>query len=111
LPERVDLVADTVGDATWKHSLKSLKPGGTLVVSGMTTGDPRGTDLSRIFLRQISVVGSTMGTREELERLVRFCVNHGIRPVIQMILPLREARRGFEAMFDGGIRGKIVFTI
>ncbi len=110
LPERVDVVFETIGKATWGHSIRSLKPGGTVVVSGATTGDPSPAELTRIFFLQLSVVGSTMGTRDELERLVRFCVQKGVRPQIQMTVPLSEARTGFEAMLAGEVYGKIVFT-
>jgi NADPH:quinone reductase-like Zn-dependent oxidoreductase len=111
LPERVDVVLETVGEATWKHSVRSLKPGGTLVVSGATTGDAPAAELRRLFFLQLSVVGSTMGTREELERLIRFCVEKDVRPVIDRTLPLAQAREGFEAMLDGDFVGKIVFTV
>ena len=111
LPERVDVVIETVGEATWGHSIRSLKPGGTLVVSGATTGDAPPAELSRVFFLQLSIIGSTMGTREELERLSRFCVEKEIRPVIDRTLPLSEARQGFEAMLDGSFVGKIVFTV
>jgi NADPH:quinone reductase-like Zn-dependent oxidoreductase len=110
LPERVDLVMETVGEVTWSHSIKSLKPGGTVVVSGATSGDAPPAELTRLFFLQLSVVGSTMGTREELERLQRFCVEKGVRPSIDRTLPLAEARTGFEAMLSGDIVGKIVFT-
>jgi NADPH:quinone reductase-like Zn-dependent oxidoreductase len=110
LPERVDAVMETIGKATWGHTIRSLKPGGIVVVSGATTGDPTPAELTRIFFLQLSVVGSTMGTRDELERLLRFCVEKGVRPEIQMSLPLEQAREGFEAMHDGDVYGKIVFT-
>ncbi len=110
LPERVDAVMETVGEATWAHSLRSLKPGGTLVVSGATTGDAPPAELTRVFFLQLSVIGSTMGTREELERLIRFCVDKHVRPQIHATLPLEEARQGFEAMLREEIAGKIVFT-
>ena len=110
LPERVDVVLETIGKATWGHSIRSLKPGGTVVVSGATTGDPSPAELSRIFFLQLSVVGSTMGTRDELERLIRFCVQKDVRPEIQITMPLADARRGFEAMLAGDVYGKIVFT-
>jgi NADPH:quinone reductase-like Zn-dependent oxidoreductase len=110
LPERVDAVMETTGQATWAHSVRALKPGGTIVISGATTGDAPPAELTRIFFLQLSVVGSTMGTREELERLMRLCVDTGIRPVIHETLPLREARQGFEAMLQGETVGKIVFT-
>jgi NADPH:quinone reductase-like Zn-dependent oxidoreductase len=111
LPERVDAVMETVGQATWGHSIRSLKPGGTLVVSGATTGDAPPAELTRVFFLQLSVIGSTMGTREELERLARFCVEKGVRPQIDQTLPLADARQGFEAMLAGDIVGKIVFTV
>jgi NADPH:quinone reductase-like Zn-dependent oxidoreductase len=108
LPERVDAVMETVGRASWGHSIKSLKPGGTVVVSGATTGDASPAELRRIFFLQLSVVGSTMGTRDELERLIRFCIDKQVRPAIQTTLPLERAREGFEAMLDGEVFGKIV---
>ena len=110
LPERVDAVMETTGQATWAHSVRSLKPGGTIVISGATTGDAPPAELTRIFFLQLSVVGSTMGTREELERLMRLCVDKGVRPVIHSTLPLRDARQGFEAMLGGETVGKTVFT-
>jgi NADPH:quinone reductase-like Zn-dependent oxidoreductase len=110
LPERVDAVMESVGRATWAHSVRSLKPGGTVVVSGTTTGDASPAELRRIFFLQLSVVGSTMGTREELERLIQLCVSRGVRPVIDQTVPLADARQGFEAMLAGEMVGKIVFT-
>ena len=102
---------ETVGKATWAHSLRALKPGGTVVVSGATSGDAPPAELSRVFFLQLSVIGSTMGTRDELDRLIRFCVERDVRPVIQMTLPLRDAAKGFEAMLEGDVVGKIVFTV
>jgi len=110
LPERVDAVMETVGEATWGHSLRSLKPGGTLVVSGATSGSAPPAELNRVFFLQLSIVGSTMGTRDELERLVRFCVDTGVRPVIDRTLPLAQAREGFAALLDGSVTGKVVLT-
>ena len=111
LPERVDVVLETVGEATWAHSVRALKPGGTLVVSGATTGQAPPAELGRIFFLQLSVIGSTMGTRDELERLIRFCVARDVRPVIDRTLPLARAREGFQAMLDGSFVGKLVFTV
>jgi NADPH:quinone reductase-like Zn-dependent oxidoreductase len=111
LPERVDAVMETVGAATWSHSIRSLKPGGIVVVSGATTGDPSPAELRRVFFLQLSVIGSTMGTRGELERLISLCVNKQVRPVISNTLPLTDAREGFEAMLRGETFGKIVFTV
>lgn len=110
LPERVDAVIETVGEATWAHSLKSLKPGGRIVVCGATTGFDPPAALNRVFFLQLSVVGSTMGTWDELASLCRFLDTTGVRPVIDTELPLADARRGFEKMAAGETAGKIVFT-
>ncbi|HET9102578.1 MAG TPA: zinc-binding dehydrogenase [Solirubrobacteraceae bacterium] len=110
LPEKVDAVMETVGKATWSHSIRSLKPGGTLVVSGATSGDAPPAELTRVFFLQLSVVGSTMGTRDELERLIRFCLERDIRPTVSAQFALADAREGFQAMLDGDVAGKIVFT-
>jgi NADPH:quinone reductase-like Zn-dependent oxidoreductase len=110
LPERVDAVMETVGKATWQHSIRSLKPGGKLVVSGATSGDAPPAELTRVFFLQLSVIGSTMGTREELQRLIRFCLERDIRPTVHATMPLADARDGFAAMQDGDHVGKIVFT-
>jgi NADPH:quinone reductase-like Zn-dependent oxidoreductase len=110
LPERVDVVMETVGQATWSHSVRSLRPGGRIVISGATSGDVPPAELTRIFFTQLSVVGSTMGTREQLGRLVRFCEQTGTRPLIDRVLPLAEARDGFKAMIDGTHTGKVVFV-
>jgi NADPH:quinone reductase-like Zn-dependent oxidoreductase len=110
LPERVDAVMETVGQATWAHSVRSLKPGGTIVVSGATTGAAPPAELNRVFFLQLSVIGSTMGTRSELERLIRFCVERDVRPTIHAVLPLVDAEEGFRAMLEGDVVGKVVFT-
>ena len=111
LPERVDAVMETVGQATWSHSVKSLRPGGRIVISGATSGAMPPADLTRIFFLQLSVVGSTMGTRDQLARLVRFCEQTGLRPLIDRTLPLAQARDGIAAMIGGELFGKVVFTL
>jgi NADPH:quinone reductase-like Zn-dependent oxidoreductase len=111
LPERVDAVMETVGAATWSHSLKSLRPGGRVVISGATSGpNPDKTELNRIFFLQLEVIGSTMGTRSELASLANLLDVSGVRPVIDQVLPMSEARDGFAAMAAGDVFGKIVFT-
>ena len=111
LPQRVDAVMETVGKATWSHSLKSLRPGGTLVISGATSGpNPEKTELNRVFFLQLHVVGSTMGTRTELASLMNLLDTKGARPVIDRVLPMEQARDGFAAMAAGDVFGKIVFT-
>jgi NADPH:quinone reductase-like Zn-dependent oxidoreductase len=110
LPGRVDAVMESVGEATWAHSLRALKPGGRIVVCGATSGAVPPADLNRVFFLQLSVVGSTMGTRDELERLAVFLEQTGARPKIDRIMPLQQARDGFAAMIAGDLFGKVVFT-
>ncbi len=110
LPSRVDAVMETVGKATWSHSMKSLRPGGTLVVSGATTGSDPSADLSRLFFLQLRVVGSTMGTRGELEALLRLCEATGLRPLVDEEMPLTDAARGFERIAAGDVVGKLVLS-
>lgn len=111
LPQKVDAVMETVGRATWSHSIRSLRPGGSLVVSGATSG-PKLDDaeLTRIYFLQMKVIGSTMGTRDELASLVELLDVSGVRPVIDQVLPMEQARDGFAAMADGDLFGKVVFT-
>ncbi len=110
LPERVDAVIETVGLATWEHSLKSLRPGGTVVVSGATSGSDPSAELQRIFFLQLRVQGSTMGAREELGRVIELLESSGVRPRIDRVLPLRDAARGLAALEAGEVLGKIVLT-
>jgi NADPH:quinone reductase-like Zn-dependent oxidoreductase len=112
LPQRVDAVMETVGAATWGHSLKALRPGGTVVISGATSGpNPDRTELNRVFFLQLRVQGSTMGTREELRALAEMLAVTGTRPLIDRTLPLDQAKDGFAAMVDGNLFGKVVFTL
>ncbi|MBX6382623.1 MAG: zinc-binding dehydrogenase [Microbispora sp.] len=111
LPERVDAVMETVGQATWKHSLSSLRPGGRIVTCGATSGMVAETQLAQVYFLQKSIIGSTMGTREQLARLAVFLEQTGVRPVIDRVLPLTEAAEGFSAMHRGEIFGKVVFTL
>ena len=101
---------ETVGEATWSHSLRALRPGGRIVIAGATSGEVPSAELNRVFFLQLSVVGSTMGTRDQLARLARFCEQTGVRPRIDRALPLREAADGFAAMISGDLFGKVVFT-
>lgn len=111
LPVKVDAVMETVGKATWTHSIRSLRPGGRIVISGTTSGpDVDDAGLTHVFFKQLSVIGSTMGTRAELDRLVRFLDATGARPLVDRALPMEQARDGFAAMAGGDVFGKIVFT-
>ena len=108
LPERVDVVVETVGEATIDHSLKCAKPGGRIVVSGATSGHLPRIDLRRVFFLQLEILGSTMGTRDELAGLLRLCVDAGVRPVIDSEYALSEARDAFAKLESGAVFGKIV---
>lgn len=112
LPARVDAVMETVGAATWSHSINALRPGGTIVISGATSGDaPAKAELTKIFFKQLRVIGSTMGTRDELVQLAQFVTLQDLQPVIDSVLPLADARDGFVKMVDGEVFGKVVFTM
>ncbi|MFE5703272.1 zinc-binding dehydrogenase [Rhodococcus koreensis] len=111
LPSRVDAVMETVGKATWSHSVRSLRPGGVLVTSGTTSGaDLTDAELNKIFFLQLSVIGSTMGNRDDLSSLVSFLDATGVRPLVDRVLPMTEARAGFQAMYNGELFGKVVLT-
>ena len=111
LPVKVDGVIETVGQATWGHSIRSLRPGGTLVTSGTTSGPEIEAELTRIFFLQLRVIGSTMGTRDELAALVNLLDATGTRPLVDRTLPLAEAGDGFTAMEQGQLFGKVVFEV
>ena len=111
LPERVDAVIETIGDATWSHSLKALKPGGQIIISGATTGSNPPADLSRIFFLQLQVIGSTMGTRAELVELISFLRESGVRPLIDRTIPLESIADGLSAMAGGDLVGKIIVEV
>lgn len=112
LPVKVDAVMETVGRATWEHSVRSLRPGGRIVISGTTSG-PQVDDamLTHVFFLQLSVIGSTMGTRDELDQLVQLLRSTGARPLVHAEMPLERARDGFAQMIEGEHVGKIVFTL
>ncbi len=111
LPDRVDAVMETVGDATWSHSARSLKPGGRIVVSGATSGFNPPAELNRFFFLQLQVIGSTMGTKAELRDLLAFLQATGLRPRIDRVIPLEQASEGLAAMAAGDLVGKIVLTM
>jgi len=108
VPERVDAVIETVGEATWSHSLKALRPGGCLIVAGATSGANPPADLSRVFYLQQRVLGSTGCTRTELVDLLRLLEVTEVRPVIDRVLPLSDIHTGFKVMMSGAALGKIV---
>ena len=111
LPGKVDAVIETVGKATWSHSMRALRPGGTLVVSGATSGPDPSADLNRLFFLQLRVVGSTMGTRDELADLLAFSAAQGVRPLIDDVRPLSDAAGSFAKLAGGDVFGKLVLSV
>ena len=110
LPEKVDVVLETVGKATWGHTLRSLKPGGRVVIAGATSGHDPAAELNRVFFKELEIVGSTMGTLEDLHNLVSMIDATGIRPRIDKTFPLAEVGEGLRALAEGDVLGKIVIN-
>ncbi len=108
VPARVDAVIESVGQATWGHSVRSVRPGGTIVVCGATSGDAPPAELRRIFFQEIRVQGVTMGSREDLAALLRFCARTGVRPVIDSEVRLADVAEGLARLDAGEQTGKIV---
>jgi len=111
LPFRVDAALETVGAATWGHSVRAVRPGGVVVVAGATTGDQPGAELARIFFTELRVVGTTMGTRDDLAALLRFLVRSGLRPVVDSTYPLARVREAMARLASGEHFGKVVITV
>ncbi|WP_380174480.1 zinc-binding dehydrogenase [Kineococcus sp. DHX-1] len=111
LPGRVDAVFETVGKATWKHSVQSLEPGGCVVVAGATTGGDAPAMLENVFFKQLRVLGSTMGTREEFERLLQFCDTAGLAPEVDSVHALADARGAFARLESGQAVGKVLVRV
>jgi NADPH:quinone reductase-like Zn-dependent oxidoreductase len=108
LPERVDVVIETVGAATFDHSMKSTAQGGRIVVSGSTSGHIANVDLRRVFFLQQEIIGSTMGTRDELAAVMSLCTSHGLRPIIDSVYAFSDARSAFERLESGDVFGKVI---
>jgi NADPH:quinone reductase-like Zn-dependent oxidoreductase len=111
LPSRVDAVMETVGEATWEHSLRCLRVGGRIVVAGATTGGAPSADLQRVFFRQLRVVGARMGTLAEFRSLIQLLEDHRIAPPIDSVTPLADVEAALYRLVRGGLRGKMVIGI
>lgn len=111
LPERADVVVETVGEATWKHSLRAVRPGGTIVIAGATTGGMPPADLQRIFYKQLSIIGSVMCTRSEFDGLIRMLETTGVRPSIDSVIDFDDIPSGYQRLMDGAVLGKIVVRL
>jgi NADPH:quinone reductase-like Zn-dependent oxidoreductase len=108
LPARVDAVLESVGQATWAHSIRSVRPGGSVLVCGATSGDAPPAELTRVFFQELRVQGVTMGSRDDLGALARFCARTGVHPVIDAVLPLADAADGLTRLDQGNQFGKVV---
>jgi len=106
--EGVDIVIEHVGPATWDESIKSLKPGGTLVTCGGTTGPEVKIDLRVLFARHISLLGSYMGTVGELNEVLKHVFAGKVKPVVDRTFPLKDVRAAHEYMEKSEMFGKIV---
>jgi len=110
LPKRADVVLESVGKATWSHSVASARAGGAIVVVGATTGDPSPAAITRVFFHELRILGSTMGTVDDLRALLKLLEHTGARPTIDSTFPLSGARDAFARLASGEQFGKIVLT-
>jgi len=110
LPRRVHVVVDNIGKATWEHSLQSVRAGGTVVALGVTSGNDPSANLLRLVSDKITVMGSIMGTLEEMNNMIRLVINAGIKPEIGSVVPMEEAKKAILAMVEGRTHGKTIFT-
>ena len=106
-PLRVDAVIESVGAATWGHSVRTVKPGGVIAVCGATSGDQPGAELTRVFFQELTVRGVTMGSRADLAHLLAFCARTDVRPTIDSRFALADAAQGFARLAAGTQFGKI----
>ena len=111
LEEKVDAVFDTSGEVTWEHSVNSVKAGGTVVTCGGHSGSSIPLNIQKVFVEQLSIRGSYLGTLQEFKDLISFVVAKTIVPHVGLVLPLSEADVGFRAMLEGKTAGKIVVTL
>jgi NADPH2:quinone reductase len=103
-------VLDTVGEAVWANCLRALAPGGRLVTSGATTGSRGVTEIRLVFWKQLSILGSTMGSPAEYRQVMRLVFDGLLRPVIHEVIPLAETRRAHELLESGKVFGKLVIV-
>jgi NADPH:quinone reductase-like Zn-dependent oxidoreductase len=107
----VDVVIEHVGEATWAGSVRALARGGRLVTCGATTGAHGALNLNALFARQLSILGSYMGTKDELLRASRFFFAGQLKPVVDARFPLHEAAHAHRRMEESGQFGKIVLEV
>jgi NADPH:quinone reductase-like Zn-dependent oxidoreductase len=107
----VNVVLDSVGEATWEKSLRALAPLGRLVTCGATTGPKVVTDVRRMFWYHYTLMGSTMGSAREFAEIVRLLASGALRPVVDSVAPLRDARAALERLAAGDHFGKLVLEV
>ena len=107
----VDVVFEHVGTATWEESIASLAPSGRLVTCGATTGYDAKIDLRFLFVRQLSILGSYMGTKPELQTVMKLVAAGRLKPVVDRIFPLAEAAAAHTYLESGGQFGKVVLKV
>lgn len=107
----VDVVFENVGEAVWPSAMKSLVRGGRLVTCGATSGDQPAADLRRIFIRQLQILGSTLGTLGEFRDLLGFVERTGLRPVIDSEYPLDQVHAALDRLASGAQFGKVALRI
>jgi NADPH:quinone reductase-like Zn-dependent oxidoreductase len=110
LPRKVQTVIDNIGPASWEHSIGSVAQGGTIVITGLTTGPEVKLSLLPMLGDQITVTGSIMGTLQDMKRMISLIIAAGIKPAIGRVLPMERAKEAFRAMWEGETHGKTVFT-
>jgi len=106
-----DVVVDDVGEATWRHSLDVAADRGRIVVCGATSGPNPPAGLHRVWWKELAVLGSTMGSKEDFEAVYELVASGRIRPVVDSVFPLAEARAAHERLEAGLQLGKIVLRI
>lgn len=107
----VDIVIDNVGEETWAHSLRAVKRGGRIVTCGATTGAQPSADLQRLFIRQISIHGSTMGDLGEFTRLLDAFTRGRFKPIVHKTFNMENALKAFQCLEDPQRFGKVVLAI
>ena len=107
----VDVVFENVGAAVWDSALKSAVRGGRIVTCGATTGDQPGADLRRVFIRQLQILGSTLGNLAELQQLTQFCEQHGVRPLIEHTYDLDDIHAALDRLASGQQFGKLAIRM
>jgi NADPH:quinone reductase-like Zn-dependent oxidoreductase len=107
----VDVVVDSVGEATWEESLKAAAKGGRILTCGATSGPNPREEIRLVFWNQLSILGSTMGSREDWRQLMNAVTTHRLRPVVDSVLPLSDGRAAYERLQRGDQFGKIVLAV